>query len=69
MADNVDGRDWTCKYDKETDTFTMETNYVALDKNGNWVPEDKIYTMVITQLDANSFSGTDDQGAIIGTRS
>ena len=46
----------------------MTTNYVMLDKDGKWVPEDKAYTMVITNLDKSSFSGTDNDGAISGTR-
>ena len=69
MSDNLDVREWTCKYDKETDVFTMETNYVVINEDGSLSPEDKIYTMVITKLDDSSFSGTDNQGAIIGTRS
>ncbi|MBQ6752576.1 MAG: zinc-ribbon domain-containing protein [Clostridia bacterium] len=68
MKDNATERTWTCKYDEKTDTFTLTTNYVMLDKDGKWVPEDKTYTMVITNLDKSSFSGTDNDGAISGTR-
>ncbi|MBQ2092261.1 MAG: zinc-ribbon domain-containing protein [Clostridia bacterium] len=68
MKDNATERTWTCKYDEKTDTFTLTTNYVMLDKGGKWVPEDKTYTMVITNLDKASFSGTDNDGTISGTR-
>ncbi|MCR4747329.1 MAG: hypothetical protein K5836_02535, partial [Clostridiales bacterium] len=68
MKDNATERTWTCKYDEKTDTFTLTTNYVMLDKDGKWVPEDKTYTMVITNLDKSSFSGTDNDGSISGTR-